>query len=119
MTITISNSSNSVQPNLVLGYAVSRKSANMIHTIIGRSDPDVTLKPAGLRTGKLEFFFLTLADALTADTIHKAEGTVALADTDLPALNMSYVTSGDIELELDDDTRKRWIVRVDFQEVLP
>jgi hypothetical protein len=32
---------------------------------------------------------------------------------------MTYVAAGGIEVELDDETRERWWVRVDFQEIEP
>lgn len=119
MTTTITRGTTTVTPTLVLGYKSIRRAKNLIHVIIGRPDPDVTLKPAGLRTGKLELFCLDLAAALAVEALHAGEGVCELEDTDLPALNMLYVASGEIELELDPETRARWVVRVDYQEVAP
>jgi len=117
MTVTITQGASSVSPSLVLGYKSTRQAGNLIHPIIQRTDPDVTLAPAGLRTGTLELFCLDLAQALEVETLHAGAGVCQLEDTDLPALNMLYVAAGAIGLELDDETRLRWVVSVDYQEV--
>lgn len=117
MTTTISKGETTVQPTLVLGYTSVRAAKNQVHEIIGRADPDVTLKAAGLRTGTLELFCTGLGLALDIEDLHAGEGVLELADTDYPNLGMSYVPVGKIELQLDDETRTRWVVRVDYQEV--
>lgn len=119
MTTTLSTSASSLSPETVTGWTSTREANNLIHTIIGRADPDVTMKPAGLRTGTLEMLFLTLPLALAAESLHAGEGVLHLQDSDHAALEMYYVASGAIELELDDETRSLWLLRVDFQEVLP
>lgn len=118
MAVTITRGASSVSPRLVLGYQSERTAGNLIHPIIGRADPDVTLAAAGLRTGTLELLCLTLADALAVEDLHAGEGVCELEDTDAPGLGMYYVAAGKIELELDDETRAVWIVRVEYQEVL-
>jgi len=106
-----------VVPLLITGYSSTKTSRNTIHNIIGTALPDVTFAPAGLRTGSFELVFSTLAEARTAEDIFSTVGTVIFSDTDLPALNMTFVTNGDIKVELDSGTRAKWLVSVDFQEV--
>lgn len=115
---TLSSAGVTVQPTQVLGYASTRESRNIIHTILGRPDPDVILAPAGVRTGTLEMLFATLGDALIAEALHAAGRTVTLDDPYLPQLGMTYVASGVIRVELDDESRSLWHVSVDFQEVI-
>lgn len=117
MATTITRDATSLTPRLVLGYKSEREARNLIHTVIGRPDPEVTMKAAGLRTGTLEFLMLTLTDALAMESLHTGLGVLTLTDDDRPGLNMSYVASGKIEVELDDETRSLWVVRVDFHEV--
>jgi len=119
VAITITCGESSVSPTLVLGYRSTRPARNLVHSIIDRADPDVTLKPAGLRTGTMQLFHLTLATALACEALHALEGVCTLEDTDLPELDMSYIAAGDITLELDPDTRKRWVVSLEYQEVTP
>lgn len=116
---TITRGSSSVTPLLITGYKSTRKAGNIIHPIISRADPDVTLKAAGLRTGTLVALCSSHAQALQLEDINAGEGVCQLVDVDVPALGMYYVASGNIELELEDETRSRWLVSVDFTEVLP
>lgn len=104
---------------MILGYSSRRAAKNIIHAIIGRADPDITIAAAGLRTGTLEALFLNLAAAVELETLLAGANVLELADTDYPALNMSYVASGAIEVSLDDQTRTRWVVRFDYQEITP
>ena len=63
---TISDGSTVITPQLILGWEAAQDSRNVIHSIIGKAEPDVTLKPATLRTGTLQLLFLTAAEASTA-----------------------------------------------------
>lgn len=119
MTITITCGAASASPRQILSYKSSRTARNLIHDIIDRADPDVTLKPAGLRRGTLEMLCLDLTAGLAMEALHAGEGVCVLEDTERPGRNMSYVSAGDISLELDLQTGTRWIVSVDYQEVSP
>lgn len=117
MTTTLTANSVMRTPQLVLGYSSTRSAGNIVHPVIGNPSPDVTLAAAGLRTGTLSMLCLNLADALAVQSLHTGPYVVVLADSDLPALNMTYVASGTIAIALDDETRTRWTVTVDFQEI--
>ena len=115
MTTTIASHDASFVPTLVLGYQTAREVPTLTHTIIGRGDPDVTLKPAGTRSGSLELFFTSEADYLAASDVLARTSVLTLADTDYPALNMSFVVrSLGTRLE-----GQRWVVSVSYQEVRP
>ncbi|PRY70196.1 hypothetical protein B0I08_101324 [Glaciihabitans tibetensis] len=118
MTTITTPSGTVITPTLVLGYASGRESANIVHTIFGRSDPDVTFLPAPLRTGSLELLFATRATAWAALTAHAAAGSFRLADTDLPELNMRYVPTGQLSISLDPQTLVQWLVTVPYSEVI-
>lgn len=118
MTTTIAQGATTLTPQLLLGYASTRDSGNIIHRAIDDpSNIDVTLRPASLRSGTLRFLFLTHAEGLAAEALHSNATALTLNDTDLPGVDMSYVVDGRIELELDDETRLRWVLSVDYQEV--
>lgn len=118
-TATITRGLESVSPYLVLGFRSTRAHGNIIHPIENSVDPDVTFAPAGLRTGTMRLFFLNAADALEAEQLHTLVGVFTLVDTALPLSNMSYVPVGDIDMEFDEATQKRWTVTVRYQEVSP
>ena len=119
MTTTISDGTTAVTPVLTLGYASNRDSRNVFHDVIGRADQDVTLYPAGLRSGTLTFLFDNETDALTCENLHSAAAVFTITDTDRPSIAMTYAVKGKIPRTLDDGTREMWTVAVDFQEVQP
>lgn len=116
---SISDGTTTLTPTLIDGYRSVRRAGNIVHPIIANAWPAVTLRPAKPRTGTLSMLVMSLSDALAMDALHSTESTLTLVDGDLPGLNMTYVASGDITVELDDRTRLRWWVRVDFQEIQP
>ncbi|WP_433586364.1 hypothetical protein [Microbacterium hydrocarbonoxydans] len=103
-------------PALVLGYKTSRQSQNIVHDIIGGGIAVTLIRPRP-RAGTLELFYLTEAAAFDALAKHARESTFTLTDTERPSVNMTYATEGAIDLALDDQGRKRWIVSVGYQEV--
>lgn len=117
MATTITTGDTTITPTLVTGWEASQDSRNIIHTIIGRSTPDVTLKPASLRTGTLEMLFENATDADEARTVHMDAAVFTLTSSELSQVNMSYVVAGSISSVLEDETRRLWTLAVDFQEV--
>lgn len=118
MPTTITDGTVTVTPRLVEGYESARASKNLFHPVIGRNSPDVTLRPADLRTGSLTFLFTVEADAIACETMHQS-GVFTLTDTDVPSVDMTYVLDGSVTRTLDPDVAHIWHVTVDFQEVAP
>lgn len=119
MTTSISTGTTTITPELVLGWSTSQDSRNVIHSIIGRSDPEVTLQPANLRTGTMELFFLSEAEAEEARLIHSSAAIFTLYSDEITSANLYYVVTGSISMALEDETRRYWTVTVDYQEILP
>lgn len=117
MATTITSGSTTLTPELVLGWESVQDSRNIVHPIIGSANPDVTLKPANLRTGTLEMLFLTAADAEEARIAHATLGVFQLVSTEITYADMYYVVSGSINTTLEDVTRHLWTFSIDFQEV--
>lgn len=117
MANTITDGTTVITPELILGWQASQPSRNVVHEIVGKSSPDVTLKPAGLRTGTLELLFLTSAEAETARTMFQSAQSF-LIESDETWLDLfRFVVSGSISSALEDTTRNMWTITVDFQEV--
>lgn len=116
MTTTITKGATTITPALALGYRAETESMNVVHRKLG-GGVDVSLAPDSPRTGTLKLLFLTRAEAWAAHALHTSVGTLTLADSDLPQTNMTYVRDGRMEIELDDQTLKRWVLTVGFQEV--
>ena len=117
MATTITHGASTITPILVLGYGADRAANNIVHAIPGRSNPDVTLRPANLRTGTLELGFTSELESKDAADLHATGGVFTLSDTDRASVGMSYVASGRISRALEDTTRGAWVISVDFQEV--
>ena len=118
MTTTIATGIHTTTPNLVKTWSSAQESRNVIHHIIGRSDPDITLKPAGLRTGTLELFYLTKTAAETARDVFAREGVFVIDSDDETWLDgFRFVVSGSITAALESADLTSWHISVDFQEV--
>lgn len=114
---TITKSGVSIIPKMVVGYTALTRSANIIHTIIGRPDPDVSLTDDQLRTGSLTLLFTTPAAAWEAHEMHRHSGVLRIFDQDIPAINMAYVRDGEMQIQLDPVSRTLWTLTIGFQEV--
>ncbi len=115
---TITRGGTTIEPKMILGWETVRRSRNILHEVIGKPSPDVTVQPSAPRTGTLELFFLTEDAAVAADELHAAPGALTLVNDDHAARSMTYVIDGDVRLRLDPATRLRWTLTVPFREVL-
>lgn len=120
MTTTITYSGGTLTPELVDGYQGAREARNVEHVILGRAGSDFTLRPAALRSGTLRLLFPLEADAAEALDALSAAETFALTTDERTTLDMEFVTvDAGASMELDNVTRRVWIVSVPFQEVTP
>ncbi|WIB68804.1 hypothetical protein DEI93_07180 [Curtobacterium sp. MCBD17_035] len=117
LSMTVGGVQTVVQPLLMLGYADTRNTNTVVHTVLGAAEPDVMWRPPSLRTGTFQFLFDNSDDAQTALTIVQNGAPALMDDTDRPELAMSFVASGSVSLELDDQTQTLWVLSVGFQEV--
>lgn len=117
---TITHSAGVIVPDVVDGYEASREARTIVHDIINRSNPDVTLRAPGLRRGNLSCVFAVEASAQAAYAVLGVPQVLTLVDVDRTSIGMSFVVAGgDLTIGLDDETRDVWIVAVPFVEVLP
>lgn len=120
MSTIITHSTGVITPEVVNGFESSRDIRTIVHTILGRPDPDITLRPAGLQSGTLTLVFSTGAAAISAETALLFPQVLVLSDPDVPQVGMSFVVGPEGQAStrsLDLDTRKVWLVDLPFQEV--
>jgi hypothetical protein len=116
---TLSNGTATITPDAVDGYDAEQEARTISHEIIGRTDDDVTFRPAGPRSGALRLVFGSEADADEARALHAAPAVWTLTNPGRPTLGMLYVVAnGSIGITLD-ATRAAWVVTVPFREVAP
>lgn len=114
MATTITDGTTTVTPLLVTGWETEAETRNVLHAVLSKSTPDVTLRGGYTRTGTLEMLFTDEADALTAALMHKAAAVFTIASTEITDANYSYVVSGNVKTALDEDTRAQWLVTVEY-----
>lgn len=114
---TISDGTTTYTPAGVIGWSSSREVRNVVHDVIARADPDVTMRPAATRSGVLNLLFETYADALAVENAHAVPAVWHLDGApDEPALVGTYVVQGTITTRTDGPF---WSVDVGFREVVP
>jgi hypothetical protein len=116
---TISDGTTTITPAAIVGWSTTRQSRNVVHDIIGRPDPDVTLRPAATRAGTLSLLFMTYAAALAAEQAHAAPAvwTLTGGPDDEPGLVGTYVVDGAGITTREDGPL--WSVDVGYREVTP
>jgi hypothetical protein len=116
---TITNGTITITPDLVLGWDSAREARTVMHPVLARPDPDVTLRPSAVRTGRLQLWFTDQGDAVAAELAHAAATVWSLdAGPDAPDLP-GYVVSGPVTLHADGPDLNRWLVEVEYTEVVP
>lgn len=119
-TQILAGAAGSIAPQIVLGVDTEREARNIVHPILGSALSDVSLRPASLRKGilTLGFFGPTAdADSLSALDIHAGGNVLTLVSIDRPSSGMTYVCTGRVSRQLEDQTRDAWIVTVEYEEV--
>lgn len=114
--VTISNGATTITPWLRLTANATWPSRNTVHDLLG-DGVAVTFGSEALRRTTLDLLFATEAAAAAAVTFHRAGHVFELTDAANPSTNMHYVVNGSLRYELDRDTARRWLVRIDVQEV--
>lgn len=115
---TISDGTTTITPILIDGYESTREAGNVVHKILGTPVPAISLRAAGLRTGRLTALLESRAAALALENVLAGANLLTFTDTDT-TLSMTFGLDGDggIVTRLDPATRRRWTVAWDFQEV--
>ena len=116
---TITSGVLSFSPTLITAWETTQESRNVVHNIIGRTDPDVTLLKAATRTGTLEMLFTSATGAETARGILANGGVFTISDSEFWVNGFDFVLTGSLTASLEDETRDLWTLTADFVEVIP
>jgi hypothetical protein len=104
-----------VTPLLVLDYAYSKASRNVLLEPLGSSYPTVFLRPAQSRAGTLSLLFGSASDARTAVDVLSAADRYTFTESAVGE-EWDFITAGDVT-----NTKVQgvnyWIVNVDVREV--
>lgn len=103
--------------DLVTGYDGARASRTVVHQVIGRADPMVTLGPLELRTGALEVWCSTAAAARALELVYD-RGEVVQLRQEIAGLDMYHVaTATRVAPDPAQTDPRRWVLTVDYVEV--
>lgn len=122
MTALITGGATSITPDVVLGYESAREAGSIAHPILGSSSPDVTLRPAQMRSGSLTLGFLQATaevDSSAAESNLAAAVAFTLTESTRPTAGMRFVVTGPIRRTLSTETRATWTVSFDYTEIAP
>ena len=117
MTTTITSGATVITPELVTGWESNNDTFNIVHDILSRSTPDITLRGSTTRSGTLTMLFLTEASCETARALHAGANVLTLASTEITAANFDYIVAGAIATTLETTTRQLWTLTVDYREI--
>jgi len=116
MPSIITFDASTLTPTVVEGYEGASEGRNIIHDILGRSNPDVTLRPAGLRKGTLTLHFISETQSRSAENLARTAGVGIFSSTERPTLAMTFVVgTGSIIRRATE--YGSWVVTFPFQEV--
>jgi hypothetical protein len=115
---TITWSGDPIEPDTIEEPEAMISGGNIIHTILGRDEPDVTMRPAGLRTGTLVLSFPDEATQAAARIAHQQPEEFALTVMGRSYLDMTYVLSPQ-GIRSYRTPGGRFVVEVGYQEVTP
>lgn len=119
MSSTITHMTGTITPEVVNGFESARETRTIVHTVLGRPEPDITFRDPGLRSGTLTLVFATGAASAAAEANLSIPQVLTLTDPDAPEVAMSFVVAGGmIDARLDLDTQTVWTLAVPFQEVI-
>jgi hypothetical protein len=115
---TVTKGAVTLTPLLLIDPEYTRASGNIVHKILGRSNPDITFAPALMRTGTHKFLCADRAAAKAFEDLHATPGVFTLVDATMAGYGMKYVTTDSLKVAVEPTTRARWIVEIPFQEVV-
>lgn len=118
MASTISDGVTTLTAALIRTYQSTRRSGNIVRRVIGTDEPAVSFRPSARRSGTLHIVVGSdQADCAAFEALLASDAVLTFADTEVPGLGMSFVTTGTTESTLDPRTRKTWVIDTDFEEV--
>lgn len=104
----------SLAPTALSAYTSDQAGGSILHDILGRRDPDVTFRPAGLRSGSFVLDFPTEALSGSARVALSAAGGWTLTHSERTSINMRFVVRN-VSRPLEADGR--WMIQVQYEEI--
>lgn len=91
MPSILTRGATTVTPIALSDYTSDQEGGTILHPILGRTNPDVTHRPAGMRTGSFALSFATEAASNTARVALAEAGGWQLTSAERPTVNMRFI----------------------------
>ncbi|MGN8245296.1 hypothetical protein ACTHAM_002415 [Cellulomonas soli] len=115
---TMTRGATVLTPVDVLGWSLSRPSRSVVHDLLGTDEVEVTVRPAGPRTGTLRTLWTDHTSALAAAAALAVPGGAwVVAVPERPGLSMTALVTGDVDESSLSDDGAGWAVDVTVTEV--
>lgn len=98
-------------------YSAQQANRTVVHDILGRPSPDITDRPASMRTGRIGLTFATSALADAARVALGQGGQWSLQCAEHPAINMTFAVTGATNLMR--GSAGEWVLAFGYQEFTP
>lgn len=120
MSTTITHAGGIITPSALRGWSASAPINSRVHNILGRPDPDITVRPAGLRRGTLTLVFGTGAEAYAARGVLAVTQPLTLVNSGVAQVSMTFVVATESGGELGEVLGRagEWTITVPFQEIV-
>jgi len=119
MGTIITSGAASIVPTIALSIETRRAAGNIVHDTLGPSTV-VTVRAAGSRQGSIQLGFQGATaerDSWAAEQLLSEGRAFTIVTDDRATLAFSFVVTGEVSRELEDETRDAWVVTAGYQEV--
>lgn len=106
-----------VLPLLVTQWNATANTRHIVHDVLGNPWPDITVQPAGPRTGTMSALFDNEADAAALFAMLTGTTVVTFSDDSTSITAMRLLANGSVTIAQDDQDRTKWVVTFAYQEV--
>ncbi|ROS74990.1 carbohydrate binding protein [Curtobacterium sp. PhB130] len=106
-----------ILPRLVTQWNASATTRHIVHEVLGNPWPDVTVQPAGPRSGTMAAIFDNEDDAVALYTMLTGTTVVTFSDDSTSFPTMRFLANGQITVQQDDQDRTVWAVTFSYMEV--
>ncbi|ROP64690.1 carbohydrate binding domain-containing protein [Curtobacterium sp. ZW137] len=106
-----------VTPRLVTQWNASATTRHIVHEVLGNPWPDVTVQPAGPRSGTMAAIFESEDDAVALYTMLTGTTVVLFSDDSTSFPTMRFLANGQITIQQDAPARTVWAVTFSYMEV--
>lgn len=117
MSSTFTGPTLAAYPLLVTQWDATSTTRHIVHEILGNPIPDVTLQPAGPRTGTMSALFDYETGAYSLYDALRSVNVLAFSDDDTATTGMDFIANGDITITTDSQNQNYWTVTFPYLEV--